>query len=115
MMKTTKSYIYRRKNHTRKKDIKHQKLSPVTVIIVVDQSLLKPAYAHSLPITASEKGDLLKLCSTGAIKNNFIHFMRICHQQVTSATVSQSQIVLKIYQLSKMLEITIDNILTVKL
>ena len=41
--------------------------SPVTVNIVVDQSLLKPAYTHPLPITASKKGGLLKLCSTGAI------------------------------------------------
>ena len=49
-------------------------LSPLTVIIVVDQSLLKPAYAHPLPIAASKKGDLLKLSSTGAINNQFHSF-----------------------------------------
>ena len=54
---------------------------------VVDESLLKRAYTHSLPVSVAKKADLLKLCASGVIKS---HFHAFYHNLTTSANVKDS-------------------------
>jgi len=45
------------------------------VSAAVDESLLKRAYMHSLPVSVAKKADLLKLCASGVIKSHFHAWM----------------------------------------
>jgi hypothetical protein len=44
--------------------------------VLFDESLLRPVYPNTLPVSTSKKNDLVKLCTAGVIKSKYHAFYK---------------------------------------